>query len=287
MVEKIQPKALKTKRQLRVYRLTSGFSFGLFVWILHYLISSSIGTPRIGVFYSSMVSVSMGAACGLGINRVFRNIFSRNMETDFWSAEEITLMETLNFSISKIFEPRSLYLLTVSMLAGLTGGVSIGMVAGVVTHDIRATYISISLGFYAGLILGMLSILNGEIYNRSTPNQGMLNTASNFIGLTLISFPFSLLVVRVITSFVGNTFQTQKFLLIGLLVSIVVVGSISGGMACIQYISLRVVLALSSYTPWNYARFLNHCTERLLLQRVGGRYRFIHKLVQEHFAAME
>ncbi|MGG6238759.1 hypothetical protein ACQ4N7_08975 [Nodosilinea sp. AN01ver1] len=27
-------------------------------------------------------------------------------------------------------------------------------------------------------------------------------------------------------------------------------------------------------------------TDRLLLQRVGGRYRFIHKLVQEHFAAM-
>jgi hypothetical protein len=24
----------------------------------------------------------------------------------------------------------------------------------------------------------------------------------------------------------------------------------------------------------------------LLLQRVGGRYRFIHKLIQEHFAAM-
>ena len=35
------------------------------------------------------------------------------------------------------------------------------------------------------------------------------------------------------------------------------------------------------------SRLLVCSRERLLLQRVGGRYRFIHKLVQEHFAAME
>ncbi|MEH1811708.1 MAG: hypothetical protein V7K26_30785 [Nostoc sp.] len=39
--------------------------------------------------------------------------------------------------------------------------------------------------------------------------------------------------------------------------------------------------------PWNYARFLDYCTERLFLQRVAGRYRFIHKLLQDHFAQME
>ena len=56
--------------------------------------------------------------------------------------------------------------------------------------------------------------------------------------------------------------------------------------ACAQHFALRGVLYGAKAIPWNYARFLNHCTERLLLQRVGGRYRFIHKLVQEHFAAM-
>ncbi len=34
-------------------------------------------------------------------------------------------------------------------------------------------------------------------------------------------------------------------------------------------------------------RFLNSATERMFLQRIGGRYRFIHKLLQEHFAKME
>ncbi|MHC5674647.1 hypothetical protein [Nostoc sp.] len=40
-------------------------------------------------------------------------------------------------------------------------------------------------------------------------------------------------------------------------------------------------------SPGTGARFLNYCTDRLFLQRVGGRYRFIHKLLQDHFAQME
>lgn len=64
------------------------------------------------------------------------------------------------------------------------------------------------------------------------------------------------------------------------------IGFMIGGMnACIKHFCLRKILFQEGYIPWNYARFLNHCTERLLLQRVGGRYRFIHRLVQEHFAA--
>jgi hypothetical protein len=58
-----------------------------------------------------------------------------------------------------------------------------------------------------------------------------------------------------------------------------------GGMGVVQHLIIRITLFCLGCIPWNYARFLNHCTERLLLQRVGGRYRFIHRLVQERFAA--
>jgi hypothetical protein len=47
------------------------------------------------------------------------------------------------------------------------------------------------------------------------------------------------------------------------------------------------MLQLSGQMPWNITRFLDYCTERLILQRVGNRYRFIHRLVQEHFANLE
>ena len=59
------------------------------------------------------------------------------------------------------------------------------------------------------------------------------------------------------------------------------------GRACIQHFALRFVLYRSGLSPWNYARFLNYATDRMFLQRIGGRYRFIHKLLQEHFAKME
>ena len=60
---------------------------------------------------------------------------------------------------------------------------------------------------------------------------------------------------------------------------------ISGAEAPRHFI-LRCLLYRNGSIPWNYARFLNYSTERMLLQRVGGRYRFIHRLLQEHFAAL-
>lgn len=57
-------------------------------------------------------------------------------------------------------------------------------------------------------------------------------------------------------------------------------------LACAQHLALRLVLFKANAIPWHYARFLNHCCDRHLLQRVGGRYQFIHRLVQERFATM-
>ena len=57
-----------------------------------------------------------------------------------------------------------------------------------------------------------------------------------------------------------------------------------GGLACFQHICLRFVLWQSGVAPWNLARFLDYCVERRLLQRVGGRYRFLHRELLDHFA---
>ncbi|MDZ8259566.1 hypothetical protein [Nostoc sp. ChiQUE01b] len=59
-----------------------------------------------------------------------------------------------------------------------------------------------------------------------------------------------------------------------------------GGFACIQHVSLRLVLWCSGYIPWNYALFLNRAAQRRLIQQIGGRYRFIHRLLLDHFANM-
>uniref|UniRef100_A0ACD5GT83 Uncharacterized protein n=1 Tax=Desertifilum tharense IPPAS B-1220 TaxID=1781255 RepID=A0ACD5GT83_9CYAN len=54
--------------------------------------------------------------------------------------------------------------------------------------------------------------------------------------------------------------------------------------ASIQHLVLRLILVKNRQLPWNYSRFLNYATHRHLLQRVNGRYRFIHELLQTHFS---
>lgn len=68
-------------------------------------------------------------------------------------------------------------------------------------------------------------------------------------------------------------------LLFGLLIAIP-----RSGTPAIKHFVLRVILWANGYAPWNYAKFLNYCTNRLFLQRVGGGYRFMHDLLRQHFA---
>ncbi|KST69208.1 tetratricopeptide repeat protein, partial [Mastigocoleus testarum] len=55
---------------------------------------------------------------------------------------------------------------------------------------------------------------------------------------------------------------------------------------CIQHLSLRFILYRYNYITWNYTHFLEYATERIFLQKVGGSYIFVHRLILEHFAAL-
>ncbi|VXD11614.1 conserved hypothetical protein [Planktothrix serta PCC 8927] len=52
----------------------------------------------------------------------------------------------------------------------------------------------------------------------------------------------------------------------------------------IEQFVIRWVLYKDGNIPWNYQRFLNDATRKLFLQKTGDRYRFINRLLQEHFA---
>jgi hypothetical protein len=51
----------------------------------------------------------------------------------------------------------------------------------------------------------------------------------------------------------------------------------------IEQFVIRWILWKDGNIPWNYQRFLNDATDRLLLQRNGDRYRFINRLLRDHF----
>ncbi len=52
----------------------------------------------------------------------------------------------------------------------------------------------------------------------------------------------------------------------------------------IEQFVIRWILWKDGNIPWNYQRFLNDATDKLLLQKTGDRYRFINRLLQDHFS---
>ena len=129
------------------------------------------------------------------------------------------------------------------------------------------------------LILGFLFLLfegfrGTESVIGNFPNQGVWQSAINGGILLLIGGTIGWLTQREFG--ISSSLMWNTVLMPGMFVAI----------GCIQHFTLRLILWLNGYIPWNYARFLNYATERLFLQRVGGRYRFIHALLREHFAQM-
>jgi hypothetical protein len=58
-----------------------------------------------------------------------------------------------------------------------------------------------------------------------------------------------------------------------------------GGLDVVLHGSLRVVLSASDGVPLRLRRVLDECVHLGFLQRAGGGYIFIHRLLLEHFAA--
>ncbi|MGH8899521.1 MAG: hypothetical protein ACRDZ4_21475 [Egibacteraceae bacterium] len=51
--------------------------------------------------------------------------------------------------------------------------------------------------------------------------------------------------------------------------------------------AIRGLLATHDFAPLRYVRFLDEATARLFLRRAGSGYLFVHRLLLEHFAALD
>ena len=149
--------------------------------------------------------------------------------------------------------------------------------------------VGLIVGLIGGLIVGLTEVLRADIQTKVQPNQGIKLSVKNSLFLLSISTVVALIIRfaawDLIVTVLGDDIAPG---IIGSTLVMLLWYSLDqgGGNAVEKHLALRYTLYLNGSIPWNYARFLNYCTDRLLLQRVGGRYRFIHKLLQEHFANM-
>jgi DNA polymerase III delta prime subunit len=133
-----------------------------------------------------------------------------------------------------------------------------------------------------GLSATLVGCIDGELVGpdidlKTYPNQGIYRSAMNAAIVALI-FGITFGLVGILKVDANSAFGLE-------LIGTVSGGIVGGGLACLQHLTLRLILWINGAIPWNYARFLNHANERMFLQRVGGRYRFIHALLQEYFSS--
>ena len=121
-------------------------------------------------------------------------------------------------------------------------------------------------------------------------NQGILSALKLGLTTTILSFAITSSAIGTIVLAIGgaSAFLDGGYnftVNISLLVA-VLFGLSQGVSASIKHLSLRYSLYREGLAPWDYEKFLTRASECMLLQQVGGQFRFIHKTVQRHFATM-
>ena len=261
LIEELQPNSLDLKVKNN-YILGNMFIYALFGWLLVCSLKFVFQEGQSfqynqykWLFIDISVTLSLGLLGGLFLPK------------------EITLNETIK--INRINHKFLMILLGYSLLGGIIGF----FIVLISSKDPIFLIIGIVTGFLFGMLQVCFSVeTSNREDHRKMSNQGIKTTAINAIIVFVI-------VEGIIFVFFGQNLWHNKGPkgIIAALIPGFGLGITYGGSACIQHFCLRLILYIQGYIPWNYARFLDYYTERKLLQRVGGRYRFINKMLQEYF----
>jgi eukaryotic-like serine/threonine-protein kinase len=270
LIENMQPTWLQTKTEERVYRIEAILLFGLSSGLLFGLSS--------GLSVGLIVGLSVGLIGGL--------------------RGEIRLVETLSFSAQKAIQEARWTL--APLIGGLVGGLVGGLISGLSVGLVGGLVGGLISGLSVGLIFGLLGgLIVRDLETKAVSNQGIWSSARNFMIFGLISGLTSGLggglsgglISGLISGLNGGLISglsvgLSSGLIFGL-ISGLIVGLNYGGAACVQHFSLRLLLCHKGRIPWNYACFLDDAVDRLFLQKVGGGYIFVHRLLMEHFAQLQ
>jgi DNA polymerase III delta prime subunit len=265
LIEQIQPNWLGlpglplTKKS---YERINSLIIGLILGLIFALIGSQIDCLVLGLI--------LGLVCGL-ISGPIIELF------------DIEPFESFQISMSRLFRKENLhnlYLqLGVALAFNLIGVLSDVLVDGKIDNLDKSVSISFAIPIVI-LISILIKELKGAVKIRSKPNQGIWNSLQSFFWITSLSYPFGIILAAAMTSSFANLARA----IIPGIGGALFFGFFGGLLPVIQHLSLRIILTRHYHLPWNLAQFLTYCHERRLLQQIGGRYRFIHRELLDHFA---
>lgn len=277
-LETLQLDWLSSPRQQAIHRLLFGLVIGLVFGLVYGLL--------VGLVFGLLVGLLAGLLAGLVVGLLEWRL-SRQM---------IRLTETLRWSWK-----HSRTGLTFGLLVGLLVGLLLGLLSGLTS----GLLVGLLLGLFVGLLVGLNSGFSGHpllTQDRRKPNQGIHTSGWNALRLGaatgLLSGPLFGLLLGLLSGLNAGhpVFSLMPVRLNGLSTSLVgllsglfaglLLGMVFGGLAYVQHYLLRWSLASQRALPWRAVPLLEEATRCILLQRVGGGYRFIHPLLQAYFASL-
>jgi hypothetical protein len=178
------------------------------------------------------------------------------------------------------------------LIVGLIVGAIVGLIVGGIDNNLISGLIfALIFGLIFGFLVGVVESLRTEMIDRQVPNQGIWASAKSIFPIFVLTLPLWIVGMWTIAWLqrkfgVGteSALHPDEFIRLGIAISMTINLVSHGSYACIHHIGLRITLYLNRHIPWNYAKFLDYCTQLILLRRIGGGYIFVHRLLLEHIA---
>ncbi|MCL4301326.1 MAG: hypothetical protein KJ077_36830 [Anaerolineae bacterium] len=279
-----------SRRQHALNVAGSGLLFGIVTALLAGLFTKSL-------LAGLLAGLVVGAAGGVGLEL-------RNSRRDSL-ANDIQTVEALSWSWTKARQ---------AVLLALAGGFVAGLIANTLVYSYNhklaefllaapwvRTFIeewgwelgfTLSGGLFWAAVSGAIAAMFGGLTSRlvetkTYPNQGILLSAKN----ALLTGPVFGLIITLIFWGLGRLMLgSQNGWDLGIFFGVLLgIGAVLlyGGFDIVQHYILRFILWYQGHLPLNLNKFLDYTTRLIFLQKVGGGYIFIHRLLLEHFAAMD
>ncbi len=185
--------------------------------------------------------------------------------------------------------------LALGLVVALVAGVSLGLSMGFIAGSIAGLILGLAFGLFIGLAEGLdgglvpsagLSERRLLVHASLSPNEGIWRSGKTGLAIALATGACGWLVIGVI---VGLNRGAASGLFAGLVFGLVtglIAGVLEGVEAFVKHFLLRFFLSLRGDLPWDLVPFLDEAAGRLLLQKLGGSYIFVHRLLLDYFAAL-
>jgi hypothetical protein len=255
LIERMQPDRLRSHQR---------WHYILGIWLSFFLLAGSLGSVVLDPsrLIPSLIIGSVILAKIFGVDRI------KPAETLQWSWQRARTYLLWGLAIGPLIG------IALKYSFGLVfGRINWGVVDAVLIEQlIQGTIFGLTFGLTFGLIRGLSA---NAIATLTRPNQGIRQSARNALLFAAIATQAPMLIAWII----GGT-KISFWGMFGLCFGL----ATGGGEACIKHCVLRIVLVAHRVAPWNYSKFLDYCCDRIFLQKVGGGYIFIHRLLLEHIA---